>query len=257
MVLKNLKKIVAFFTITFCLYSAFALEVPSLKARVNDYANIINSNTENELNNYLASLEESTDIQMVVLTVPSLQGEDISSFSIKVAEKWKIGRSGEDDGALLIVALNEREVRIEVGYGLEGKLTDAKCGLIIRNVIIPEFKNGNYSAGIYKGIKNMAGIASDDKELVNHSVAQNKEEDDDWVGMIYTIISIIVFIVIITSKSRRRGIFFFPMFYPTRTRHYGSSHNSSHSSFSGGGFSGPSFHGGGGHFGGGGASGHW
>lgn len=243
--------------------SAFSLEVPALKGRVNDYANVINSNTEKELENYLASLDEQTGIQMVVLTVPSLKGDDIASFGIKVAEKWKIGHNGKDDGALLLVAMAEHDVRIEVGYGLEDKLTDAKCGLIIRNVIIPEFKNGNYSAGILKGIKNMGGVASGNAELVSRSVANgNDEGNDDLTGLVFMIIWMIFFFVVIGSKGG-----FWKWFFISRMfggGHYNHHHyapprnNTFHSSGFGGGFGGgSSFHGGGGHFGGGGASGHW
>lgn len=260
MVLKFRKQLIILFSVAlFLSANLFALEVPTLKGRVNDYANIINSSTENELNSYLESLENTTGIQMVVLTIPSLKGEDISSFSVKTAEKWKIGQNGKDNGALLIVAYNDREVRIEVGYGLENKLTDTKCGLIIRNVIIPEFKNGNYSAGILKGIKNMVGVATDNAELVNKTVSNNVDEDSDAFGYLVIILFILIFIISISSRSRRyyrRHYFpiFMPWFGPGPTHS-----NHSHSNFGGfGGFSGGSgFHGGGGHFGGGGASGKW
>jgi len=263
MVLK-LKKIIASAAILVALSfsSLFALEVPALQGRVNDYANIINSNTEKELISYLDSLENTAGIQMVVLTVPTLKGEDISSFSIKTEEKWGIGRNGKDDGALLVVALQEHEVRIEVGYGLEGKLTDAKCGLIIRNVMIPEFKNGNYSAGIYKGIRNMGGIATDNAELVSRTVSEEIDSDSDFVGIIFIVIWILIFIAIMNSRARRfyrRPNPLFWMFFGPPPRH--GPHNHGPSNFGGGSFGGfgggSSFHGGGGHFGGGGASGHW
>ena len=126
------------------------------------FKSALSKNDEKELTEYLASLDEQTGIQIAVLTIPSLKGEDIAAFGVKVAENWKLGKAGEDNGALLLVAMDERELRIEVGYGLEGLLTDAKCGLIIRNVIIPEFKDGNYSGGIRKGVLNIGGIASGD-----------------------------------------------------------------------------------------------
>lgn len=262
----NLKKHIvialAFFTFSVC--SLFGLEVPALHGRVNDYANIINSNTEAEISSYLDSVENTTGIQIVVLTVPSLKGEDISSFSIKTAEQWGIGRKGNDDGALLVVALNEHQVRIEVGYGLEDKLTDAKCGLIIRNVMIPEFKNNNYSGGILKGVKNMGGIATNNTELISRSVSEEISSDSDFVGFIVLIFWIFVFIIAITSRSRR----FYrhsgnPLLWMLLLGNHSSRgpHHSSHNSFGGssfGGFGGSSgFHGSSGHFGGGGASGHW
>ena len=240
-------------------WSAFATKVPALKGRVNDYANIINGSTEEKLSSYLQQLDEQQGIQIAVLTVPSLNGDDIASFSMKVAEDWKIGNSKTDKGALLVVAYQEHDLRIEVGYGLEDKLTDAKCGLIIRNVIIPQFRDGDYSEGILLGVQNMGGIATDNAELVSRNVQNNDEEDDSLSGIVFMIIWLIFFIVIMSSKGgiwkwlflsnlmgggHRRG-----GFYSGPSRH-------SSSGF-GGGFGGGGFHGGGGHFGGGGASGHW
>ncbi|MBR1638413.1 MAG: TPM domain-containing protein [Treponema sp.] len=242
----------------FAAASLFAAKVPALKGRVNDYANIINSSAEEKLSAYLQQLDEQQGVQIAVLTVPSLQGDDIASYSMKVAESWKIGNSKTDKGALLVVAYQEHDLRIEVGYGLEDKLTDAKCGLIIRNVIIPQFKNGDYSEGILLGVQNMGGIATDNAQLVSRSVQNSENSDDDIGGVIFMIIWLIFFFAIISSKggiwkwiflsnlagSHRRGGFY-----------SGPSHRSS--GFGGGSFGGGSFHGGGGHFGGGGASGHW
>lgn len=243
----------------FCLLSSsFALSVPELKGRVNDNAGIINKSTEEELNQYLAALDEQTGVQMVVLTIPSLEGEDISSYSIRVAEKWGIGHSGKDNGALLLVAYDERSLRIEVGYGLEDSLTDAKCGLIIRNVIIPEFKDGDYSEGILKGIKNMGGIASGNVELVDKDVLE-EDSDDTEAAFIFSIIWLIFFFLVISSKGGLwKWLFISRAFGGSSGRYYSSGSHRSGSGF--GGFSGGSgggFSGGGGHFGGGGASGHW
>ena len=246
----------------------FALDVPTLKGRVNDYANIINSDCEKELNEYLTSLDQQTGVQLVVLTVPSLEGDDLANFAIKVAEKWGIGHSGKDNGALLLVAYEERSIRIEVGYGLEESLTDAKCGLIIRNVIIPEFKTGDYSEGILKGIKNMGGIASGNVELVEKNVLEEDDSSEDsLVGLVFMIIWLIFFFLVISSRGGIWKWFFLSRMFggrrhgpPPRNppRNPSSSFGNSRSNSGFGGFGGgSSFHGGGGHFGGGGASGHW
>ena len=133
--LKNniaVSKKVLFFTFFLIFFTnLFALDVPSLQGRVNDYANVISKNDEQQINEYLTNVENQTGIQIAVLTIPSLKGEDIAAYGVKVAEKWKLGQKGEDNGALLLVAMEERELRIEVGYGLEGLLTDAKCGIIL------------------------------------------------------------------------------------------------------------------------------
>ncbi len=245
----------AFFLVFFA--NAFALDVPALKGRVNDYANVISKNDEQQINEYLTNVENQTGIQIAVLTIPSLKGEDIAAYVVKVAEKWKLGQKGEDNGALLLVAMEERELRIEVGYGLEGLLTDAKCGLIIRNVIIPEFKDGDYSGGIKKGVMNIGGIACGDTEIVDKKVL-NEEDEDSGAGLVFMIIWMIFIFVIITSKG---GIFKW-IFLSNVSRNIGrninaGNHSSIHKSggFGGGNFGG--FSGGGGHFGGGGASGHW
>lgn len=252
------KKLISLFFSFFLTINLFCLNVPQLKGRVNDYANIIDRQTESQIEQYLQDLDEQTKIQIVVLTIPSLKGEDISSFGIKVADKWQIGHKGEDSGAILIVAYDERELRIETGYGLEGKLTDVKCGLIIRNVIIPKFKNGNYSQGILDGVKNMGGIASGNVELVSKNVIEETEDSETGEGIFSFILWFIFFIIVISSKG---GIFKW-LFLSSLFRNSNNSHNSKKNNFSsfnsfGGGSSFSGFSGGGGHFGGGGASGRW
>ena len=243
----------------------FAVSVPALKGRVNDYAKIIRDSDEREIEEYLAGLEQSTGIQIAVLTMPSLDGEDIASFGIKVADKWQLGDKEKDNGALLLVAYAEHDLRIEVGDGLEGSLTDAKCGLILRNVIVPEFKNGNYSAGIKKGVMNMGGIVSGDESAVSRSVREGDSDksDSDFVPIFICVIWLIIFASSVTAgarRGRRRGRYYhngntiawIAADAALRSMMRGSGSGHSHSS---GGFGG--FSGGGGHFSGGGASAHW
>lgn len=247
MVLKKISSLIL--SIFFGNIFLFSLEVPILNGRVNDNAQIISQKDKTEIENYLKSLEDSTGIQMAVLTIKSLEGESIESFSIKTAEKWKLGSEKKDDGAILVVALNEHFVRIEVGDGLESSLTDAKCGLIIRNVIIPEFKNGNYSEGILKGIQNMGGIASNNAELVSKDVLNEKKSNDTIYFIIFLVIwfGFIIAIFILAIKNRGKGTYINGM-----PINHSNNSNFHHSNFHSSGFSG-----GGGHFSGGGASGHW
>ncbi|MGA8019620.1 MAG: TPM domain-containing protein [Desulfobacterales bacterium] len=132
--------------------SGLALDVPPLKGRVNDYAGMMSPATARLLEATLQRFEEAESTQIVVLTIPTLAGDPLEDFSIRVAEQWKIGRKGRDNGAILVVAKTERKLRIEVGYGLEGRLTDAVSGRIIRNVIVPEFKAGRFEQGIISGV---------------------------------------------------------------------------------------------------------
>jgi uncharacterized protein len=132
-----------------------AIAVPALKGRINDYAGMLSPQASAKIEAELKSLEQTDSTQIVILTVPSLDGEPMESFSMRVAEAWKIGMKSTDNGAILVIAKNDRKMRIEVGYGLEGRLTDLVSGQIIRNVIVPEFKTGNFDAGIINGVQAM------------------------------------------------------------------------------------------------------
>ncbi len=252
----------------------FAATVPALKGRVNDYAKIIRDSDEREIEEYLAGLEQSSGIQIAVLTMASLEGEDISSFGIKVADKWQLGDKEKDNGAILIIAYAEHDLRIEVGDGLEGFLTDAKCGLILRNVIVPEFRDGNYSEGILKGVKNLGAVASGDESAVSKSVreGESSSNSDGLVPVFAILVWLILFVCAIASgtrrgRGRRRGRYYYNgntmawIAADAALRSIMKSGGSSHSSglggshHSSGGFGG--FSGGGGHFSGGGASAHW
>ncbi|HNI89138.1 MAG TPA: TPM domain-containing protein, partial [Leptospiraceae bacterium] len=115
--------------------SIFALDVPYLSGRVVDEAGILSEETKSSLEKKLIEQEKKTSNQLVVLTIPSLEGEVLEDYSIKVATTWKLGQKGKDNGVLLLIAKDDRKLRIEVGYGLEGTLTDVMCSRIIRNEI--------------------------------------------------------------------------------------------------------------------------
>ena len=266
---KKILNIVVMALLLLTSFPLFAVEVPSLNGRyVNDYAKIIRDSDEREIEQYLSDLDKNFGIQIAVLTMPSLQGEDIASFGIRTADKWKLGDKNKDNGALLLVTYEEHDLRIEVGDGLEGSLTDAKCGLILRNVIVPEFKNGNYSEGIRKGVMNMGGIASGDESAVSKSVREESDDSDgDGIAIIAMIIWLIFFINIILAGTRRnrRGRYVYrggpgsmakgavaaTILRTVADAAISSALHSSGSSHSSG------FSGGGGHFSGGGASAHW
>jgi uncharacterized protein len=135
--------------------TAHALTVPALKGRINDYAQILSPATISQLDNALRYFEQQESTQIVVLTVPTLSGDSLEDFSIRVAESWKIGQKKLDNGAILLIAKQERKLRIEVGYGLEGRLTDLVSGRIIRDVIAPRFKQGNFDQGVIDGVTAM------------------------------------------------------------------------------------------------------
>ena len=232
----------------FLVNSIFGLSVPSLTSPIVDNANLISDGVEQNINNQLEELSNSTGIQLAVLTIPTLEGEVLESYSMKVAETWKLGSAEKDTGVLLLIALEERSIRIEVGYGLEGVLTDTKCGLIIRNIIAPEFRNGNYQAGIVNAVNNITGLVKGDESLVSKKVLNESSGDSSafiFMGIVL-LYGFIFVMAVVTSKKRgpRTGT-------GTRTTPY--VHHVPRNFGSGGG----GFSGGGGSFGGGGASGGW
>lgn len=131
---------------------AAALDVPALQGRVNDRANLILPDARQRIEQKLAGLEQRTGAQVAVLTVPSLEGDSLEDFSLRVAEAWKLGQAEQDNGALLLVAQQDRKMRIEVGYGLEPVLTDLETSLIQRDYIIPRFRSGDFGGGIEAGV---------------------------------------------------------------------------------------------------------
>ena len=136
----------------------FAAAVPALKGHVNDYAGLIDPAAEKQLEAALARLEQTDSTQLLILTIASLGGDNLEEFALRVAEKWQPGQKGLDNGVLLLIAKNDRKVRIEVGYGLEGKLTDLIAGRIIRNIIVPQFKEGRFDQGIIAGVTAIVGV---------------------------------------------------------------------------------------------------
>ena len=142
-------------TLVVLIQTALAMEVPPLRARVNDNAGMLSQGVVRQLDLLLKDFEQRDSTQIVVLTIPSLEGEALEDFSMRVAEQWKIGYKGLDNGAILLISRADRKVRIEVGYGLEGRLTDLQAGRIIRGIIVPEFQAGRFDQGVVNGVQAM------------------------------------------------------------------------------------------------------
>lgn len=143
-----------------------ALEVPFLSGHVNDQAGLLDHGQGRALEERLAAFEARTGHQVVVLTVPSLEGEVLEDYSLRVVETWKLGRAERDDGVLLLIAKDDRKLRIEVGYGLEGQLTDALSHRIIDERIVPRFKEGAFAQGVDDGVTAMLGLLDGDPEAL-------------------------------------------------------------------------------------------
>lgn len=173
--------------------AARATEVPYLSGRVNDVAGLLSSPTHTELESMLKAHEDSTSNQVVVLIIPGLEGESLEEYSIKVAETWKLGQKRKDNGVLLLVARDDRKVRIEVGRGLEGDLTDQVCGMIIRHEIVPRFRDGDFDAGVHAGV--LAILAA----IKGSYKSEGKEELGDLQGRILGFLLFLVVIGIFTA----------------------------------------------------------
>lgn len=173
---------------------AAAKEIPYLSGRVVDEAGLLPPDRTAALEEELRRFEEETGAQVVVLTVESLEGEVLEDYSLRVAETWGIGREAEDDGVLLLVARDDRQLRIEVGYGLEGELTDLEAGRIVRNVIVPRFKAGDYAGGIEAGVGSILGTVRGEPGAVPEDPAHLPGEELDLVGR--GLMGLIFFVVV-------------------------------------------------------------
>lgn len=175
--------------------SAQENQLPELKGRVTDLTHTLSSTEAGAIEEKLSALEKEKGAQVAVLILPTTGQETIEAFSIRVAEKWKIGREGVDDGVILIVAKDDRKLRIEVGYGLEGALPDAICKQIIDEQIVPHFKSGDFNVGINAGLD--AIIKRINGEPLPPPVSGTGDfENMGWAGKLGIIAFLGVFIVV-------------------------------------------------------------
>ena len=233
---------------------------PALTGRIVDQANIISSEARLSIGPKLADLEEKSGIQLVVATVKSLDGEEIEPYANGLFRTWKLGEKTKNNGVLLLVAPNERRVRIEVGYGLEGTLTDALSKIIIANAIAPRFKAGDYSDGISRGVDDIITVLTTDSSewQKRPSLRVDDEQTPDWVGWLLIAGIIGVFFLLIVSPGFRAFVVNMLIALNSSGPRGGGFSGGSSGGFSGGGYSGGGgFSGGGGSSGGGGASGSW
>ena len=228
------------------------LVFPALSGRVVDNAHMIQPAVIEQLTRQLQAHEQSTGEQLVVVTLENLQGTSIEEFGYQLGRHWGIGQKGKNNGALLIVARDERKLRIEVGYGLEGRLTDAQSALIIRQVISPAFKNGNVSKGISDGVAAMLFVLGGNP--LDEAEPEQKETFSQWFAGAMGLLFFMALPFLMTY-------WFLCMIGVIKTSPRSSSDDPFDSGGSSGGGSsgggGGGYSGGGGSFGGGGASGGW
>lgn len=231
--------------------AALAANFPALTGRIVDQANIIPAETRTALEPKLADLEAKSGIQLVIATVRSLEGQEIEPYANELFRTWKLGEKTKNNGVLLLVAPNERRVRIEVGYGLEGTLTDALSNVIITNAIAPRFKAGDFGGGISRGVEDIITVLTTDAS--EWQQRPSLRLDDPGTPQIPTWIFVVGLIAIMTLATVSPGFrwFLLGMLMNSGGRS-GGGWSSGGGRSSGGGFSG-----GGGSSGGGGASGRW
>jgi uncharacterized protein len=239
----------------FAIAPAFAINFPALTGRVVDQADIIRPDTRVAIEQKSADLEEKSGIQLVVATVSSLEGQEIEPYANELFRKWALGEKKKNNGVLLLVAPNERRVRIEVGYGLEGTLTDALSKVIISNAMTPRFKAGDFSEGISRGVDDIITVLTTDASewQKRPSLRLDYQQPVDSASWILLAALFVFFILLIVSPTFRW------LFFNVVLNVLASS-GSSRGGYSGGGYSGGGgggFSGGGGSSGGGGASGSW
>lgn len=185
-------------------------EFPALTGRVVDNADIIPADVEARLVAELEALETQTQRQLVVTTIPDLEGYDISDYGYQLGREWGLGDADRNDGALLIIAPNDRKVRIEVGYGLEGYLTDAVSSLIIQNQILPRFREGDFPGGITAGTSSIIQqlqLSPDEAARVAQEASQTRQSGEYDGGFpIGTLIwlGFLGLIIFGTGRGRRR-----------------------------------------------------
>lgn len=176
----------------FCLlifvFPAFAASYPNPTGFVNDFANLYSPNFKDNLETRLSNFAKDTGTEIAVATVKSLEGEDVETYAVKLFEKWKIGKKGTDNGLLLLIAKDDRKIRIEVGYGLEQYITDGRAGEIIRNEISPEFKKENYEGGTMAGVEQIQRYISQKDIVPKDTSGSDNSATADWVITIGVII---------------------------------------------------------------------
>ena len=251
------------FALAACTWPAAAEpQFPELTGRIVDQSALLTPDDRQAIEAELKALEEKSTDQIVVVTVPSLQGYPIEDFSYQLGRKWGIGQAGKNNGILLVVAPAERKVRIEVGRGLEPIMTDVLSGLIINNAILPAFRRGDFSGGIRAGVRDIKDVLLGDAEAVKERAKGNRPAPKtDTATLIFFVIwlAIVAFIIYANWRQAR--------YFPQSARRQRRRGDGSTVIFPGewgggsgswsGGSSGGGWSGGGGDFGGGGASGGW
>ena len=251
-------------TVILCLSAAAEVAYqPTAQFFVNDFADVLSAETEQQIVELGRTLQQQTGAQAVAVTVPTLDGQSVEDYAIDLANDWGIGQEDKDNGVLILIAVEERKLRIEVGLGLEGALPDGKTGRIMDEYMTPSLRQNDYSTGMLEGYKAVAAqiyaeYDIDASELAGYNISGSQDtRDRQDISTVLTMISpmaIILLLVILRLVFRGRGFPFFWFFWGPHGPHGGGGNGTLGGGFSGGFGGGGGFSGGGGSFGGGGGS---
>jgi uncharacterized protein len=251
------KILICLFFLGICL-PCFAQDTtyPSPKGYVNDYTGILSAQNTQDIEALCRQVESKTTAQIALVVVGTTKPLEIEQYAVELFQKWGIGQKDKDNGLLLLVAINDRKVRIETGYGLEGVIPDAIASNIIYGVIIPEFKQGQYEKGLIAAVLSIADIVAKEYDVsldLDERLSSTRQSEERQMSPFAALVYVVLFILIFGMRS---GLLFFLILGPTGRRRggywYGSGTGGSRGGF-GGGFGGF----GGGFSGGGGANGGW
>lgn len=222
---------------------------PAPQAYFNDYAQVTSGDTVSRMNRALEQFEKDTSIQLVVAVFPKLTTDSsLEDFTVRVFQAWKVGQKGQDNGAVLFVFTQDRKVRIETGYGLEGVLPDILCKRVIEEQIAPHFRQGDYNGGLVAGTMALMQAAQGEYKGTGKTADGSKRQKGfPWPFLVFFFV-----FMALSMLGRRRGT----VYTGGGTRHWGGWYAGGGGGWSGGG-GGGGFSGGGGSSGGGGASGSW
>jgi uncharacterized protein len=235
---------------------AQAANFPALTGRVVDQASILSPEQRAALEGKLKELEDKSGIQLVVATVSSLDGQEIEPYANQLFRDWKLGEAKKNNGVLFLIAPNEHRVRIEVGYGLEGTLTDATSKIIIANAVAPHFKAGDFNGGVSRGVDDIITVLTTDSSDWQKRPELRPKDSPGVSGALAALLVVAVLIFVFVAIARSQGGFGQAILYLLLNIFLSGGGRSGGGSFGGGG-DGGGFSGGGGSSGGGGASGSW
>ena len=231
---------------------------PEPMGYINDFASVITSEAKEMMETYSKEIAKKTGVEIVIVTIKTTGDMDYNEYASRLYETWRIGRKGSDEGVLIVNAVEDRTVRIEVGYGLEGLIPDGKAGEI-RDLMIPYLKEGNYSEGLLRGFSTIAGLIAREKgielsgELPREATRRGRSAAGKGIGGLASFLIFILFVIMMTRGKRRRGLLLPLILLSGMGRRSSGGFGSGFSGGFGGGFSGF----GGGMSGGGGAGGSY